>query len=27
LALVMRAQARLGTDDVDELQGEGLDES
>jgi multicomponent Na+:H+ antiporter subunit C len=26
LALVMRAQARLGTDDVDELQGEVIDE-
>lgn len=26
LALVMRAQAKLGTDDVDQLQGEGSDE-
>jgi multicomponent Na+:H+ antiporter subunit C len=27
LALVMRAQAKLGTDDVDQLQGEGSDEA
>lgn len=27
LALVLRAQSRLGTDDVDQLQGEGIDEA
>ncbi len=27
LALVMRAQTKLGTDDVDQLQGEGIDEA
>jgi len=27
LALVMRVQARLGTDDVDDLHGEGVDEA